>query len=181
MSLWDALEDYEHARMNVYSEFGKLIIKAAKLIIDYKWARILAIVVIGAVILWNYASQPPEINLYDAVMNDIETELKIKPADIVWTDVIYPFNSDSYKEFKKITEEKGKTSQVVEEMFSKNLKLLTVQPMDDTNFWVSNKQSVTIIGKYKNRDVKIMIRYLGDVDILYVGNNKSELKSYKMK
>ena len=114
-------------------------------------------------------------------MSDIKAELGVSPEKIVWTDVIYPFNSDSYKEFKEITEKNGKTPQAVEEMFSKNLRLLTVQPLEEANFWFKNKQNVTIIGMYGEKEIKIMIRYAGDVDIKYQGNYRSEIKSYKMK
>ncbi len=180
MSLWDAFENYNSARQDLRNEFLKLIVETIKILIDYKWVRILVAILIAAIILWNYASQPPEINLYDAVMADIKAELGVSPEKIVWTDVIYPFNSDSYKEFKEITDKNGKTPQAVEEMFSKNLKLLTVQPTD-ANFWFKNQQNVTIIGMYGEKEIKIMIRYAGDVDIKYQGNYRSEVKSYKMK
>ncbi|MBQ6836155.1 MAG: hypothetical protein IJO47_03795 [Clostridia bacterium] len=181
MSLWDAFENYNSARQDLRNEFLKLIVETIKILIDYKWVRILVAILIAAIILWNYASQPPEINLYDAVMSDIKAELGVSPEKIVWTDVIYPFNSDSYKEFKEITEKNGKTPQAVEEMFSKNLRLLTVQPLEEANFWFKNKQNVTIIGMYGEKEIKIMIRYAGDVDIKYQGNYRSEIKSYKMK
>ena len=181
MSLWDAFEDYNNARRNLWNEIFQLIMETIRILIDYKWVRILVAILIAAAILWNYASQPDEINLYDAVMGDIKAELGVSPEKIVWTDVIYPFNSDSYKEFKEITEKNGKTPQAVEEMFSKNLRLLTVQPLEEANFWFKNKQNVTIIGMYGDKEIKIMIRYAGDVDIKYQGNYRSEIKSYKMK
>ena len=181
MSLWDAFEDYNNARRNLWNEIFQLIMETIRILIDYKWVRILVAILIAAAILWNYASQPDEINLYDAVMSDIKAELGVSPEKIVWIDVIYPFNSDSYKEFKEITEKNGKTPQAVEEMFSKNLRLLTVQPMEEANFWFKNKQNVTIIGMYGDKEIKIMIRYAGDVDIKYQGNYRSEIKSYKMK
>ena len=114
-------------------------------------------------------------------MSDIKAELGVSPEKIIWTDVIYPFNSESYKKFKAETEKNGKTPELVAKTFSENLKLLTVQPMDNANFWFKNEQNVTIIGMYGNKEIKIMIRYGGDVDIKYQGNYRSEIKSYKMK
>jgi len=181
MSLWDAFENYNSARQDLRNEFLKLIVETIKILIDYKWVRIAAVVIISLLIWNHYASQPDEINLYDAVMSDIKAELGVSPEKIVWTDVIYPFNSDSYKEFEEITEKNGKTPQAVEEMFSKNLRLLNVQPLEEANFWFKNKQNVTIIGMYGEKEIKIMIRYAGDVDIKYQGNYRSEIKSYKMK
>ena len=178
MSLW---EDFEYKSTSLRSAAAEIIIYICKLLIDYKWARIVAVVIIGLLIWNHYASQPDEINLYDAVMSDIKAELGVSPEKIVWTDVIYPFNSESYKKFKAETEKNGKTPEIVEKTFSENLKLLTVQPMDDTNFWFKNEQNVTIIGMYGNKEIKIMIRYAGDVDIKYQGNYRSEIKSYKMK
>ena len=181
MSLWESFENYQNARHDLQNELVKLIIEVWKLLIDYKWARIVAVVIIGMLIWNHYASQPDEINLYDAVMSDIKAELGVSPEKIIWADVIYPFNSESYKKFKAETEKNGKTPEIVEKTFSENLKLLTVQPMDDTNFWFKNEQNVTIIGMYGNKEIKIMIRYAGDVDIKYQGNYRSEIKSYKMK
>ncbi|MBQ6868126.1 MAG: hypothetical protein IJO16_05615, partial [Clostridia bacterium] len=158
MSLWDAFEDYNNARRNLWNEIFQLIMETIRILIDYKWVRIAAVVIISLLIWNHYTSQPPEINLYDAVMSDIKAELGVSPEKIVWTDVIYPFNSDSYKEFKEITEKNGKTPQAVEEMFSKNLKLLNVQPLEEANFWFKNQQNVTIIGMYGDKEIKIMIR-----------------------
>ena len=156
MSLWDAFEDYNNARRNLWNEIFQLIMETIRILIDYKWVRIAAVVIISLLIWNHYTSQPPEINLYDAVMSDIKAELGVSPEKIVWTDVIYPFNSDSYKEFKEITEKNGKTPQAVEEMFSKNLKLLNVQPLEEANFWFKNQQNVTIIGMYGDKEIKIM-------------------------
>ena len=180
MSLWESFENYQNARHDLQNELVKLILEVWKLLIDYKWARIVAGVIIGLLIWNHYASQPDKINLYDAVMSDIKAELGVSPEKIVWTDVIYPFNSESYKKFKAETEKNGKTPEIVEKRFSENLKLLTVRPTE-ANSWLMKEHSVTIIGLYKEKEIKIMIRYGGEVDIKYIGNSRTETKSYEMR
>ncbi len=83
MSLWDAFENYNSARQDLRNEFLKLIVETIRILIDYKWVRIAAVVIISLLIWNHYASQPPEINLYDAVMSDIKAELGVSPEKII--------------------------------------------------------------------------------------------------
>ena len=53
MSLWESFENYQNARHDLQNELVKLILEVWKLLIDYKWARIVAVVIIG-LLIWNH-------------------------------------------------------------------------------------------------------------------------------